>query len=194
MFRSMKKTALAAVAAGAVIMLSGCDGKIPFTEKRLDFNKSYTVCAEINCDRLKAKADVTRAAAQDWQFTFTEPKQLQGMTLSLGKSGLSGSLGDLSFSADDNSEYAMLPEIIASSIDTLSALPTESLLKENGAVVAEPTFDGEKVTVTMDEKTGNLLSLKCPHYQLAVTFSEQKPYVPKLPDESEAAASSTPEN
>ncbi len=190
----MKKTALAAVAAGAVIMLSGCDGKIPFTEKRLDFNKSYTVCAEINCDRLKAKADVTRAAAQDWQFTFTEPKQLQGMTLSLGKSGLSGSLGDLSFSADENSEYAMLPEIIASSIDTLSALPTESLLKENGAVVAEPTFDGEKVTVTMDEKTGNLLSLKCPHYQLAVTFSEQKPYVPKLPDESEAAASSTPEN
>ncbi len=194
MFRSMKKTALAAAAAGAVIMLSGCDGKIPFTEKRLDFNKSYTVCAEINCDRLKAKADVTRAAAQDWQFTFTEPKQLQGMTLSLGESGLSGSLGDLSFSADENSEYAMLPEIIAASIDTLAALPTESLARENGTVVAEPTFDGEKVTVSVDEKTGNLLSLKCPHYQLAVTFSDQKPYVPKLPDESEAVTSSTPIN
>ncbi len=194
MFRSMKKTALAAAAAGAVIMLSGCDGKIPFTEKRLDFNKSYTVCAEINCDRLKAKADVTRAAAQDWQFVFTEPKQLKGMTLNYGKDGLSGSLGDLSFSADENSEYAMLPEIIASSIDTLSTLPTDSLLKENGEVVAEPTFDGERVTVTMDEKTGSLISLKCPHYQLAVSFSEQKPYVPKLPDDGGSAASSTPEN
>jgi len=190
----MKKTALAAAAAGAVIMLSGCNGKIPFTEKRLDFNKSYTVCAEINCDRLKAKADVTRAAAQDWQFVFTEPKQLKGMTLNFGKSGLSGSLGDLSFSADENSDYAMLPEIIAESIDTLAALPTESLLKEDGAVVAEPTFDGEKVTVTMDEKTGNLLSLKCPHYQLAVTFSEQKPYVSNLPDEGGLITSSSPEN
>ncbi len=194
MFKFMKRTALAAVAAGAVIMLSGCDGKIPFTEKRLDFNKSYTVCAEINCDRLKAKADVTRAAAQDWQFTFTEPKQLKGMTLSYGKSGLSGSLGDLSFSADENSEYAMLPEIIAASIDTLAALPTESLLKEDGAVVAEPTFDGEKVTVTMDEKTGALLSLKCPHYQLAVTFSEQKPYVPAPSDNSGTTSSGTQTN
>ncbi len=190
----MKRTALAAVAAGAVIMLSGCDGKIPFTEKRLDFNKSYTVCAEINCDRLKAKADVTRAAAQDWQFVFTEPKQLKGMTLSYGKSGLSGSLGDLSFGADENSEYAMLPEIIAASIDTLAALPTESLLKEDGAVVAEPTFDGEKVTVTMDEKTGALLSLKCPHYQLAVTFSEQKPYVPAPSDNSGTTSSGTQTN
>ncbi len=194
MFRSMKKTALAAVAAGAAITLSGCNGKIPFTEKRIDFNKSYTVCAEINCDRLKAKADVTRAGANDWEFTFTEPKQLQGMTLSYDKSGLSGSLGDLSFSADNNSEYAMFPEIIAGTIDTLSMLPTESLVKENGTVVADSTFDGEKVTVSVDEKTGNLLSLKCPHYQLAVTFSDQKPYVPKLPDDGGSAASSTPEN
>ncbi len=190
----MKKTALAAIAAGAVIALSGCNGKIPFTEKRLDFNKSYTVCAEINCDRLKAKADVTRAGAQDWQFVFTEPKQLKGMTLSYGKSGLSGSLGGLSFSADENSEYAMLPEIIAASVDTLAALPTESLLKEDGAVVAEPTFDGEKVTVTLDEKTGALLSLKCPHYQLAVTFSDQKPYVSNLPDEGGLITSSSAEN
>ncbi len=194
MFKFMKKTALAAIAAGAVIALSGCNGKIPFTEKRLDFNKSYTVCAEINCDRLKAKADVTRAGAQDWQFVFTEPKQLKGMTLSYGKSGLSGSLGGLSFSADENSEYAMLPEIIAASVDTLAALPTESLLKEDGAVVAEPTFDGEKVTVTLDEKTGALLSLKCPHYQLAVTFSDQKPYVSNLPDEGGLITSSSAEN
>ncbi len=194
MFKFMKKTALAAIAAGAVIALSGCNGKIPFTEKRLDFNKSYTVCAEINCDRLKAKADVTRAGAQDWQFVFTEPKQLKGMTLSYGKSGLLGSLGGLSFSADENSEYAMLPEIIAASVDTLAALPTESLLKEDGAVVAEPTFDGEKVTVTLDEKTGALLSLKCPHYQLAVTFSDQKPYVSNLPDEGGLITSSSAEN
>lgn len=186
----MKKTAFAAIAAGAVIMLSGCNGKIPFTEKKLDFNKSYTVCAEITCDRLKAKADVTRAGAQDWQFAFTEPKQLQGMTLSYGAGGVAASLGELTFAADDNSEYAMLPEIIAGTIDTLSALPTESLVKENGMVVADSTFDGEKVTVSVDEKTGNLLSLKCPHYQLAVTFSDQKPYVSNLPAES----SSTPEN
>ncbi len=186
MFRFMKRTALAVIAAVSAIALSGCNGKIPFTEKKLDFNKSYTVCAEINCDRLKAKADVTRAAANDWQFVFTEPKELQGVTLCYGTSGLSASLGDLSFSADENAEYAMLPEIIAASIDTLSALPTESLVEEDGTVVADSTFDGEKVTVSVDEKTGNLLSLKCPHYQLAVTFSDQKPYVSGLPDEGGA--------
>lgn len=191
MFKFWKKTALAAGTAAAVIALSGCSGKIPFTDRRLDFNKSYTVCAEIDCDRLKAKADVTRAAAQDWQFVFTEPKELKGMTLSYNSGVLSGALGELSFSADDNTQYAMLPEIIASSVDMLSAIPTESLLKEDGAVVAEPTFDGEKVTVTMDEKTGNLVSLKCPHYQLAVTFSEQKPYVPAPADTGSTTSSET---
>lgn len=191
MFKFWKKTALAAGTAAAVIALSGCSGKIPFTDRRLDFNKSYTVCAEIDCDRLKAKADVTRAAAQDWQFVFTEPKELKGMTLSYNSGVLSGALGELSFSADDNTQYAMLPEIIASSVDMLSAIPTESLLKEDGAVVAEPTFDGEKVTVTMDEKTGNLVSLKCPHYQLAVTFSDQKPYVPAPADTGSTTSSET---
>lgn len=191
MFKFWKKTALAAGTAAAVIALSGCSGKIPFTDRRLDFNKSYTVCAEIDCDRLKAKADVTRAAAQDWQFVFTEPKELKGMTLSYNSGVLSGALGELSFSADDNTQYAMLPEIIASSVDMLSAIPTENLIKEDGAVVAEPTFDGEKVTVTMDEKTGNLVSLKCPHYQLAVTFSDQKPYVPAPADTGSTTSSET---
>lgn len=189
-----KRTVFAALAAGTAIMLSGCNVKIPFTEKKPNFDRTYTVCAEINCDRLKAKADVTRAGAQDWEFVFTEPKQLQGMKLCYGTSGLSASLGDLSFGADENSEYAMLPEIIADTIDTLSGIPAESLIKEEGTIVAESAYDGEKVTVSVDEKTGNLLSLKCPYYQLAVTFSDQKPYVSNLPDDSGLITSSTPEN
>lgn len=183
MVKLTKKAVLAAFAIGTAIMLSGCNGKLPFTDNKPNFDQAYTVCAEINCDRLKAKADVTRAGSQDWEFVFTEPKQLKGVTLCYGTSGLSASLGNLSFSADENSEYAMLPEIIAQTIDTLSGIPSESLTKENGTLVAESAFDGEKVTISVDEKTGNLLTLKCPHYQLAVTFSEQKPYVSNLPDE-----------
>lgn len=185
MVKFTRNTLSAALAAGAVIMLSGCDGKLPFTEKKPNFDQAYTVCAEINCDRLKAKADVTRAGAGDWQFVFTEPKQLKGVTLCYGTSGLSASLGGLSFSADENSEYAMLPEIIAQTIDALPGIPSESLTKEDGTLVAESAFDGEKVTISVDEKTGNLLAMKCPHYQLAVTFSEQKPYIAALPDEGE---------
>ena len=183
MLKFVRKSAIAAIAAGTVIMLSGCEVKNPFAEKKPDFNKTYTVSADIKCGRLNAKADVTRAASEDWQFVFTEPKQLNGVTLCYGADGLSASLGGLSFSADENSEYAMLPEIIGKSIDLLAANPPESVAKEDASIIADSAFNGEKVTVTVDEKTGDLQLLKCPHYQLSVTFSGQKPYVPKLPEE-----------
>lgn len=182
MHKILKKAA-AVAALGSVLTLTGCSMKLPFTEKMPDFDTAYTVCAEIQSSRLNAKADVTRVAASDWQFEFTEPKQLCGVVMSFGKSGLSASLGGLSFCADDNSQYAMLPEIISKSVDALSTLSTDNLVKENGIIVAELAFDGERVTITMDEKTGDLISLKCPNYQLAVTFTEQKPYTAVLPDE-----------
>lgn len=181
----LKKTAVIA-ALGSTLLLSGCEMKMPFTEKKPDFNKPYTVCAEIKCDRLKAKADVTRAAAQDWQFQFTEPKQLNGVNLAYGEEGLSASLGGLSFSADENAKYSMLPEIISQSLDALPTLAAESFVKDNDKLVADLIFDGQRVTVTLDAETGNLVSLNCPHYQLAVTFKEQKPYVAPadIPDNS----------
>lgn len=196
MLKFLKKSA-AVMAVGATLLLSGCGMKMPFTEKKPDLNTPYTVSAQIKCDRLKMKADITRAAAQDWKFQFTEPKQLNGIELSYDSEGLSASLGGLSFTADENAEYAMIPEIISGTLDALSALGTEGFVNENEKLTANIAFDGKPVTVTLDAETGNLVSLNCPHYQLAVTFTEQKPYTvaaddnanTSLPDTSSETAS-----
>lgn len=188
MKKIMRKTA-ASAALGMAVTLAGCSMKLPFTGKKPDIETSYTVCADIQCGRLNAKADVTRAGAQDWRFEFTEPKQLCGVVMSYGKSGLVAELGGLSFMTDDNPQYAMLPEIISCSIDGLAGLASESFAGDNGNLAAELTFDGQRVTVTLDESSGNLIALSCPHYQLAVNFSEQQPYSSGLPDDGGLIAS-----
>lgn len=181
--KKIMRTTAAVAALGMAVTLAGCSMKLPFTGKKPDFDASYTVCAQIQCGSLNAKADVTRAGKQDWRFEFTEPKQLCGVVMSYGQSGLSAELGELSFMADDNPQYAMLPEIISSSVDELSGLGSDNFASDNGTLTAELSFDGQRVTITLDEDTGNLVSLSCPHYQLAVNFSEQQPYSSGLPDE-----------
>lgn len=179
------KLKLKAAAAGvvtAISLLSGCS-VMPFSGKAPNFDSSYTVSAAITCDRLEAKATVTRVSADEWEFEFTEPKELAGINMSILNGKYSASLGDLSFKADENSEYAQLPEIIAYSVNSLSGIPSEQLTHEDGVITAETTFDGKKTVITADEKTGALLSLKCPYHKLSVEFSDTKPYSSEIPDE-----------
>lgn len=182
MFKLFKKIAAIGAAALTAVTLSGCNGKLPFVGSKPDFNKSYSVCAEIKCDRLEAKADVIRAGADDWEFTFTEPKELGGMVIAFGANGYTAKLGDLKFNADENVEYTVLPEVIGSALDRLAAVDASSLSNENGVLTAQVALDDKTVTVTANEK-GDLISLKSPYHQLSVNFSEQKPYVSQLPDE-----------
>lgn len=178
-----RKLISAAAIAAATASLCGCTGKLPFSGNTLDFDKSYTVCADISCGELSAKADVTRISASDYQFAFTEPKELCGIILEYGENGYTAKLGGLSFKADENAGYAMLPEIIASSLNSVVGLPSENIEQSDGVATLETQFDGKKVTVEADSKTGGLISLKCPYHQLSVEFSDQKPYVSDLPDE-----------
>ncbi len=178
-----RKIISAAAIAAAAATLCGCSGKLPFSGNTPDFDKSYTVCADISCGELSAKADVTRISAGDYLFTFSEPKELCGITLEYGEGFYTAKLGGLSFKADENAEYAMLPEIIASSLNAVVGLPAENIEQSDGVMTMETEFSGKKVTVEADSKTGGLISLKCPYHQLSVEFSGQKPYVSDLPDE-----------
>ncbi|MBD5129306.1 MAG: hypothetical protein HDT43_05225 [Ruminococcaceae bacterium] len=177
-----KKTALAAATVG-ISMLCGCS-KLPFDPLTAapNFDTTYKVAAEIVYDDLTAKADVTRKGASEWVFSFTEPKQLNGVTMSLGADGWSAKLGELSFNVDDNDVYTLIPEVIGASIDSLSALPNESLSSEDGVLTADTEFGGKKVTVTAN-RGGDLISLKCPYHKLSVNFTEQQPYTPFDPEQ-----------
>ena len=178
-----KKTALGAAAIIGMSMLCGC-AKLPFnplTPSAPNFDSTYTVAAEITYDDLKAKADVTRKGASEWTFAFTEPKQLNGLTMTLGADGWSAKLGELSFSADENDVYTLIPEVIGGSIDSLANCTSEDFAVSDGVLTADSEFGGKKVTVTANQ-SGSLISLKCPYHKLTVNFTHQQPYPPYDPD------------
>lgn len=180
----MKFTKIGLIGVFCSILLCGCDAKLPFGSTKPNFDTEFTVNAEINCDKLNAKADVTRVGADDWSFTFTEPQQLAGITINLTGSACTGTLGGLLFEAEENSEYAMIPEIIADSINSLSKCTNEQIVQNDEILTYDTEFGGKKVTVTANEKSGELIALKCPYHKLAVNFSNLKPYKKPASEES----------
>lgn len=182
MLKIFKKIAAGCAAVLTAVSLCGCNGKLPFSGSKPNFNTSYSVSAEIQCDRLNAKADVIRAGANDWEFTFTEPKELSGVVVAFGVNGYTAKLGDLKFKADENVEYTLLPKVIGSALEQLAIIDSSQLAENDGILTADIALDDKTVTITADSK-GNLISLKSPYHQLSVNFSEQKPYTSPLPDD-----------
>lgn len=173
MNKFVKFSALPIIAA----TLCGCSGTLPFTKKTPDFSINQALTAEIKSGNLEAKAKVLRSDGE-WEFSFTEPKTLGGIVVKLGEKGVDGHLGSLSFLVDDNQTYALYPEIIAKTVDSLDKIPAEKISAKDGVLTIETDFEGSKTTVTADERTGRLISLKCPQYKLAVNFTD----VGKLPE------------
>lgn len=167
MNKFVKFSALPIIAA----TLCGCSGTLPFTKKTPDFSINQALMAEIKSGNLEAKAKVSRSDGE-WEFSFTEPKTLGGIVVKLDEKGVDGHLGSLSFLVDDNQSYALYPEIIAKTVDSLDKIPAEKISAKDGVLTIETDFEGSKTTVTADERTGRLISLKCPQYKLAVNFTD----------------------
>lgn len=186
---SKLKKAAAVFAAAGTLILTGCKGKLPFTQRTPDLTGTYTVTADITFDALKAKADITRVTSDEWEFSFTEPKQLNGLTIKLNSERYAASLGGLSFSAEKSPVYTAMPQLIAKAVGLLSNAVGENVTSEDGVLTFTDELDGKRVTITANERTGDLISLKCPHFKLSVNFSDQKPYTPVLPESDEITIS-----
>ncbi len=172
MKNNFAKRISAVVVCGGAVLLCGCQNvQLPFKTNSPDFDRPYTAVADINCGELEASAEVTRKGAGDWEFRFTKPETLNGMTLTLGKDGFSASLGELSMSVEDNSYYTLLPDIISEAADSLVNVPAEEITESDGVLTLNTEFSGKKVTVTSD-KDGNLISMKCPYHKTSVYFSD----------------------
>lgn len=178
----LKKTGAALAAAAAALSLCGCGTELPFVQKAPNFNTTYTVTADITYDKLKAKAELTRIEENEWKFKFIEPKQLNGLTIALNDEKYSATLDGLSFSAENSDVYAAAPQIIAKTIGLLSRSADRSTA-EDGVLTFIGELDGDRVTVTANERTGDLISLKLPVCRLSVNFSDQKPYTNTLPED-----------
>lgn len=180
----MKKiTSIIAIALFGCCLLSGCSDNLPFVQTKPDFSSGYTIFAEINCGKLEAAADIAYIAENDWEFTFTEPKALAGIKLMLNEEGLSGKLGALDFSVDENGQYTLLPEIIAKAVAALAKTPAEKRTVSDGIITVETEFNEKPVTITADT-SGKLISLKCPYYSLSVNFSNQNKITVREPSDS----------
>lgn len=181
MSQNKSKFVKSAAILSLVGMLCGC-GTIPFTQKAPNFDSTYTINAEITYDKLKAKANLTRMENNEWEFKFTEPKQLNGLSVKLNQNGYSASLGGLSFSAENNSGYINAPRLIASAVGKLSDA-ANSISTSDGVLTINEELDGNRFIITANERGGELISLKCPSRRLSVNFSEQKPYTQTLPED-----------
>lgn len=155
------------------LLLCGCASGNPFTSTKPDFDKAYSVDAQIKFDGNEAKAEVVRNSSGDWQFCFSEPEALNGIKLNLTPEGMSAALGELNVSAEKSSVYTMIPDIIAHSLDSLPEVKSESITENEGVLTIETELDSRRVTVTADS-SGQLISLKCPYHKLSVYFSNQE--------------------
>lgn len=181
-----KKIAAGIAVAALSLTLCGCGAKMPFTQKAPSFDTTYTVTADITYDKLNAKAELTRVNSTEWTFNFVEPKELAGLSVSLNDKKYSATLGGLTFSARDSAVYAAAPQVIAKAVSLLSSAANDKLTSEDGVLTFTDEVDGKRVTITADERTGSLISLKLPNMKLAVSFSDQKPYTPINHDEEKA--------
>ena len=157
----------------SVVMLSGCGGKMPFTQNAPDFDSSYSITAEINCGKLETVAEVTREGKSDWVFSFTSPDNLAGLKFTVEDGKYTASLGSLNVTAEDNSIYSIIPEIIATAVDSLSEIDNSAISSSEGILTIDTEFEGKKVTITA-KNDGTLVSLKCPYHKLAVAFKDNK--------------------
>lgn len=183
---NFRKIGAVAVAAALSLSLCGCGSELPFTQRTPNFNTTYTVTADITYDKLKAKAELTRVDSSEWTFEFVEPKELKGLSISLNNEKYSASLDGISFTAEDSAVYAAAPQVIAKAIALLSSSSNDKLTASDGVLTFSDELDGKRVTITADERTGSLISLKLPHLKLAVNFSGQQPYAPVNHDEEKA--------
>lgn len=181
--RNIIKKIAAVAAVGLSLLMSGCGNKLPFVQRAPSFDTTYTVTADITYDKVTAKAELTRVNSTEWMVDFVEPKALSGISIALNDKKYSASLDGLSFSAADSAVYAAAPQIIAKAVSLLSGASNDKLTASDGVLTFSDEIDGKRVTITADERTGSLISLKLPYQKLAVSFSDQKPYTPVNHDE-----------
>lgn len=170
----------AAAAAAGMLMLCGCEGGMPFGSAQLpDMTAGWTAQAEISYGESTAQAEVTRSEPGCWQFAFTQPQELCGVTMRLENGELTASLGSLSVTAGEG-DYTMLPVMIADGVDSLSNAEIGTLTEENGVLTARLTIDGATCVITADKSTGDIISFKSPDGRLAAFFSEVAPYTEEV--------------
>lgn len=155
------------------LLLCGCSANQIFGQAKPDYDSSYQIKAEISFGELEASADVTRNSKDNWEFCFTEPGYLAGMKLILADDELTASLGNISITTEANDYYDLIPDIIAESIDSLPDIQSENIIENEDVLTLNTVADGKKVIVTSD-KSGNLISLRCPYYKFSVDFSGQE--------------------
>ncbi len=172
----MKRLVMIAVITG---LHCGCSA-MSFSAPMPDFDTCYTMQAELEYGDHEAVADVTRNGEGSWVFAFTEPAELMGVTITLENDDITASLGELSLTTEQSTEWSSAPATIAESIDALSDISAESVTENDGVLTLTTDIDGKPCQMTADKATGRLISLKYPHGGIAAYFSGQESFIPDI--------------
>lgn len=94
--RTLKKLLLTAAAIIGAISFTACEGQNILAPKPPNLNKLFNFTASVTCEKGDFSALFSRTAIGSWDITVTEPYELQGITFSYTKNGVTANLYDLS--------------------------------------------------------------------------------------------------
>lgn len=167
----MKRIISAFMLAAAIILLSGCDGGLLPGSTPPDLSKPFELTAKIEQDDFDATAEVTRTAADNWEFVFTEPKNISGLTVKIEDGIYKASLDDLTLETEDNnSVYSTIPSLIAEAVDAASEADGITVSDKNGTTVVTGNAGKYAYSIDYSRAENEITKLNIPSQKLSVTF------------------------
>lgn len=94
----IKKLLITAAAIIGILSLTACEGQTLLAPKPPNLNKLFSFTASISCQKGDFSAMFSRTAIGNWEITLTEPYELQGVSFSYSKNGVTATLDELSAS------------------------------------------------------------------------------------------------
>ena len=114
----IKKLLLTAAALISALSLTACEAQNILAPKPPNLNKLFNFTASITCTTGNFSALFSRTAIGNWEITLTEPYELQGVSFSCSKNGVTASLEELS-AAPSMSDFSDSPiTYIANSLES----------------------------------------------------------------------------
>lgn len=131
-----------------LVALSSCK-KSETTRPELDFD--YTCNAQITVDERLYKTELSKNGGE-WEFIYTYPAELSGMTVSLSDQNIKISFNGLEMENDRESvPESCVCDFVAKALNYITYGSGMDFKEKSGLVTAKGTLDGGDINVTYDK-------------------------------------------
>ncbi|MFA5657705.1 MAG: hypothetical protein WC900_00280 [Oscillospiraceae bacterium] len=165
----MKKIIPVFLCAFLVISCSACSNKAD----AVDLNRLYSVSAEISIDDFTTSAVLSRLGNGAWDLSFTAPENINGLTVTYLNETAEISYKGLSFSIpNEEIPASAIAEALTKSLDNAAFSAEVEFTEKNGKIKAKGKISDNEYELSIDKKSGAVLSLEIPDINFEADFSD----------------------